>query len=69
MLDLAKAQHAQAAAVGVINAVAWESGALDWIGDVGERAAVAFLIAVVSGFGYQLGRVLWQRVAARRGRR
>lgn len=59
MID--KGQHAKAAIVGFFNAMIYASGALDFLKTEGEKLVLAFFVALISGFGYQLGAYVWRR--------
>lgn len=55
--------HAEALVVSATNAAFAYAGAFDFLRTLPEKLIVAFLVAVVSGAGYQLGRVIYGRAA------
>ena len=59
-------QHLQAALVGFVNSTVFAVGGFDlFVKDTVGKVLVAFFVAVVSGFGYQVGRVLWSKFSRR----
>jgi hypothetical protein len=64
VLSDARGHHTKALTVALINTSAFLSGALDWLGDTGMKVLVAFLVALFSGLGYQIGVAIWRRLTS-----
>ncbi len=62
MIDITDSQHAQALVVSIAAVIADSVGMLDWAGPLVVKFGVTLLLAILTGFGYQLGRLAWSKL-------